>query len=409
MPTSSGPNIAGESNLVFKYDTGDIRNSYKGKPTTNLLTGIGKSGTNDGTYFKTNSGTEVKYVPNVGVRTIHYVNIFNDYYGGSGICCPAPMSFGDFTVSPSTQYTYQIIYRTTTRYANANYMYHYEYNTGTYVTEYGLWSSSRETDLGGGWKHAWGTFTSNASTNRFVTYLFHYEYGVWNKIEVAGIMLTQGNNIIPPTQFLDVGTTRSATQGLLPLVGNSSLDLSNVSFDSNAQIVFDATNDRIVPSPASDFGITNQFTIEVLCRPTSEVNGMFNFLGPNGSDRGIMAHWPWSSDYGYFDLTNTSGGFFRWYKAGAGILNVKALYQFRLDTSGNVTVRQNGQIMMPTGTDVFTGNVSLGTSTTIGAFTTSGGTAWGGDMYVFKVYNRALTEGEMRQNYLHYKTRFNLS
>jgi hypothetical protein len=209
------------------------------------------------------------------------------------------------------------------------------------------------------------------------------------------------------SQFVE--GTRSATQGLLPLVGNSSLDLTNVSFDSNAQMTFDGTDDRIIPSPASDFGITNQFTIEVLCRPTSQVNGMFNFLGPNGGDRGIMAHWPWSDDYGYLDITNTSGGFFRWYKAGAGILNVKALYQFRLDTSGNVSVRQNGQIMVPTGTDVFTGNVSLGTSTTIGAFNTAGGLGWGGDMYVFKVYNRALTEGEMRQNYLHYKTRFNLS
>jgi hypothetical protein len=136
---------------------------------------------------------------------------------------------------------------------------------------------------------------------------------------------------------------------------------------------------------------------------------MFNFVGPNGSDRGMMAHWPWSSDYGYFDLTNTSGGFFRWYKINAGILNVKALYQFVLDTSGNVSVRQNNEVMTPSGTDVFNGNVSLGNSNTIGAFHTNGGLAWAGNIYIFKIYNRALTAGELTRNYNHYKTRFNLN
>jgi hypothetical protein len=408
MPTSSGPNIAGESNLVFKYDTGDVKNSYKGKPTTNLLTGIGKSGTNDGTYFKTNSGTEVKYVPNVGVRTIHYVNIFNDYYGGSGICCPAPMSFGDFTVSPSTQYTYQIIYRTTTGYANANYMYHYEYNTGTYVTEYGLWNSGRETDLGGGWKHAWGTFTSNASTNRFVTYLFHYEYGVWNKIEVAGVMLTQGNSVIPPTQFLNVGTTRSATQGLLPLVGNSTIDLSNVSFDSNGQIVFDGTNDYInigVGTGINQF--SGDFTVSLWAMRTAGGN-YGNLIG----------------DY-YTNSTQTTGEWqimmgpsseLNLYKVGPGYVISNIASGFSNNTWINVVVTRSGNLVtmyansnrIATGTD----STSYGTVTgnlNIGIDGNNSSEPFPGRIDKVKIYNRALTAQEVRQNYQQNKTRFNLS
>jgi hypothetical protein len=35
MPSSAGPNTAGETNLVFAYDLGDSVNSYKGEPATN--------------------------------------------------------------------------------------------------------------------------------------------------------------------------------------------------------------------------------------------------------------------------------------------------------------------------------------------------------------------------------------
>jgi len=35
MPSHAGPNILGESNLVFAYDTGDTVNSFRGQPTTN--------------------------------------------------------------------------------------------------------------------------------------------------------------------------------------------------------------------------------------------------------------------------------------------------------------------------------------------------------------------------------------
>jgi hypothetical protein len=170
-------------------------------------------------------------------------------------------------------------------------------------------------------------------------------------------------------------------------------------YNSNGYISFDATDDCVNITPSPNFGITNQFTIEVLCYPTTQVNGMFNFVGSNGYDRGIMAHWPWSSDYGYLDITSTSGNFYRWYKVSAGIQNVLALYQFRLDTSGNVSVRQNNKVMVPSGTDVFSGNVSLGSSSTIGAFYTNGSLAWGGNIYEFRIYNRALSEEEMSHNY----------
>lgn len=398
MAVAQGYGKTVTSGSVFAYDTGDIVNSYKGQPTVN---GVGTlNGYNPlDLYTWAPNGNTSTWARDTSVTSPLGGIPLKEISSGTDSYSDTYNNSSDNIIAASSGQTWTVsVYALAAAGTNLQVWIFGANNSGNYIelavngfTATGQWQRISVTTTFSNGSTAYVQSRVATSTNGGVIW--------WD-----GLQVEQKSY---PTQF--VNGTRSATQGLLPLVGNSTLDLSNVSFDSNAQITFDATNDRIVPSPASDFGITNQFTIEVLCRPTSEVNGMFNFLGPNGSDRGIMAHWPWSSDYGYLDLTNTSGGFFRWYKVGAGILNVKALYQFRLDTSGNVSVRQNGQIMVPTGTDVFTGNVSLGTSTTIGAFSTSGVLAWGGDMYVFKVYNRALTEGEMRQNYLHYKTRFNLS
>ena len=405
MAVAQGYGKTVTSGSVFAYDTGDTRNSYKGKPTTNLLTTISKAGTVNDTYFKTNSGTEIKLVSNVGVRTVHYVNIYNDYNGGSGNCCPAPMYFGDFTISPSTLYTYQIIYRTTTGYANTNYMYHYEYNGGSYVTEYGLWSDSRQEDLGDGWKHAWGTFTSNASANRFITYLFHYEYGVWNKIEVAGTMLTQGNNIIPPSQFIDVNTTRSSTQGLLPLVGSSTLDLTNVSFDSNAQMTFDGTDDYI------DFNAPNlgsTATVEMVCK-----------IGSGYSDKMFMG-WLLYDIYtaggsiGYNTANGDIYGISSSTVTSLGIVNNWAhyIFEFRTDvsyTNNKIYINGVSQALSQQYGSEYSFNRSFNSGNGRIASWRTGGYHIPMSCAIFKVYNRALSAGEVQQNYRHYKTRFNLS
>jgi hypothetical protein len=407
MAASQGYGKAVTSGSVFAYDVADTINSFKGQPKTNLLTAISKAGVSDSTFFKTNSGTEIVNIPNIGNRTVHYVNIYNDYYGGSGNCCPSLMYFGDFSVSPSTVYTYQIIYKTTTGYAHPNYMYHYEFNGGTYVTEYGLWDSSRQESLGDGWAHAWGTFTSNASTNRFITYLFHYEYGVWNKIQVAGIMLTQGNNIIPPRQFLDINGTRSATQGLLPLAGNSSIDLSNVSFDSNAQLYFDGSNDYISLTPSMI--PTNQITVEFVCK-NNNPDGTYTSIiagGVGDGNQDFNIHLPWGNvvywdcgrPFNRISKTATSAertGFHHWVftkNPSTGVMNIY------LD--GNLWLTDTGLTStLPSITACSLGRYDRGDLT---------GYYYNGNIPITKIYNRELTAGEVKQNYNKYKTRFNLS
>jgi hypothetical protein len=410
MAASQGYGKAVTSGSVFAYDVADTINSFKGQPKTNLLTAISKAGVSDSTFFKTNSGTEIVNIPNIGNRTVHYVNIYNDYYGGSGNCCPSLMYFGDFSVSPSTVYTYQIIYKTTTGYAHPNYMYHYEFNGGTYVTEYGLWDSSRQENLGDGWAHAWGTFTSNASTNRFITYLFHYEYGVWNKIQVAGIMLTQGNNIIPPRQFLDINETRSATQGLLPLVGNSTLDLSNVSFDSSGQIMFDGSDDRILTSDNLTVNGSQTLAAVVVISggPQSPAGIISNHDYANNSNFGLnhINGDRIGLSIGYTDNTREYDSKYTNYTATVGVpFYVVMTFD---QPSNTVKLYINGTL---DSTFVLSKTVKFTSRPIVlGRWDYQYNYYYfNGKVYTGQYYNRALTEGEVKQNYNKYKTRFNLS
>jgi hypothetical protein len=385
------------SGSVFHYDTGDVINSFKGKPTTNLLLDIGYTyGTQNQTYFKSNYGTEYDIIPGLGGQVlVNYCNFFNDYNGGSGNCCPSVFYYGNFTVSPSTVYTYQIVYKTPDGYANANYMYHYEFGPGGYVTEYGLWSDTRTQDLGNGWVHAWGTFTSNAATNYFQTYLFHYQY-TQTKIQIAGVMLTQGDVIIPPRQFIPVNTTRSNTQGLLDLTGNCSLDLSNVTFNTNGNITFDGTNDYI-NIPSSNVFDTQTVTVEVVVKPYATSQNGFWF------EKGAV-----NTQYSLF----MEGGNIVWRQAGnsqytstSTLTNNAWNHVVGTFKSGERITYVNGTTRTSDGL-VYTLNTNQGNQF-IGSYN-AGGYYYNGEIAVVRVYNRVLPAGEILQNYNHYKTRFNL-
>jgi hypothetical protein len=217
------------------------------------------------------------------------------------------------------------------------------------------------------------------------------------------------------TLYLDAGNIKS-----YPGTGTVWTDLSNngrtgtlvnsPAFNSanSGSIVFDGTDD-LAQLPATSFGITTAFTIEVVCKPTSApATGMFNFKG-SGYDRGIMCHWPWSDGNCYFDIYSTSGSFYRWYKT-MSITNVIAMYHFYVDSTGTQYVRQNGVLLSPTGVTGSASpfNINLGESNVIGAFYYSGGLQWPGNMYSFKIYNRTLTNSEMLQNYNAVKGRFGL-
>ena len=422
----TGPKLS-TNGLVFGYDTGygsTINNIhtrlYRGRPTTNLLTGIGNSyGTQDGQFFKTNYGDETSYVPTLGERTTRYVNIFNDV-NGSGACCLSLFAFGDISVSPSTVYTYQIIYRTINGYSHPNYMYQYQFNGGTYVTEFGLLDGSRTENLGDGWVHGWGTFTTNASTNRLITFLFHYEYNFFNKVEIAGISITQGNTVLRPNQIPGVGQTRSATQSLIEATRVTSLNVSNMTFDTNGRMLFNGVNNFINLPNNLQSGFTRA-TYEFVCRPTSLPSGNYQQLYIQESSTWIALYNIGGVTFFGIDLNNGSGWFDNNGGFNTGARTTSTIlantYYHVMFSWGNGVVRVylNGVLQSTTSTLQSANGrqnvTSLGPGTTsrnIGSRSSGSANNWIGDMDVVRFYNRELSQQEVTLNFQSYRNRFGI-
>ena len=257
MGVFGGPEIPNDG-LVLALDGANYK-SFKGSVATNILNQITYNfGNTDTALFKNIQGSENVNIPSLGYVNSKYVDFYNDYGGGSGNCCPNPFTYGNgLSVSGNTQYTYSIIYKTTSGYTHPNYMYHYEYGPNGYITEYGVHDTGNRTSLGDGWYHAWGQFTTNAAATSINTGMWHYEYATQNRIYVYKAALYAGTYVIPPEHMLNSGEVRGSTVatggGWADLTGNvNNGELVNGPTYSSANggsLSFDGTNDYVSVIP----------------------------------------------------------------------------------------------------------------------------------------------------------------
>ncbi len=413
MAFSRGPKIITEG-LVVNLDVGNIK-SFKGVSTTNLLTNITYNlGTNDTSLYKTNYGTEVVNIPKIqGSRVSNYCNIYNDYNGGSGVCCPAIFNFGDFSISTGGgPYTYQIIYRTTTGYNNTNYMYRYEYNNTTYIKEGGMLSNTRIENLGDGWVHAWGTFVPDPNTNRLVTYLFHYEYALQNKVEVAAVSLTQGASVHNPNNLLPLDTRREPNEclfdnslkkikvKLMNGVGSS----RSITSEARELLTFDGVNDYVDLGNASNFLYNGVVSINVWVLST--VIGSYKkilFTGDAGTNtiRGLYFSLGPAPYYVYFGVTTENGQ----NSANAYPVNIQTNKWVNICGTFdglNIKLYINGELV---GTQPLTGSINSQGIGRISGYDNNA-ESWSGAIEQFQAYDRALSANEVKQNYNALKGRY---
>ena len=351
----------------------------------------------------------------MGRRTVKYVDVWNDYNNGSGNCCLSLFTFGTGidTITGNTTYTYQIVYKTDTGYSHPNYMYRYEYGASGYIREAGLHSTGRRTHLGDGWYHAWGTVTLHPDTTYINTYLFHYEYATQNRVQVAGVMFSEGAEIIPPSQFLEIEETRSNVQGLLDLTGNSTIDLTNAAFNSEGLLTFDGTDDTITIAPRKQYAITEAWTTELVFKPTVEGDNSWN--GLFGGSLGQGGYWMFHSvgNLSYYEGHSTATGtkitYRPWTKSNTFTTNqyhhLTICYTPTSSTKGKFDLYYNGGEKVDSFNWTFNWSYSLDMQT-IG---NGGGNRYGtNDIHYFKQYSKTLTADEVAQNFKSVKSRFNI-
>lgn len=312
MSMFTSPQIV-TNGLVFYLDSLNIK-SYRGPAIQNLLTSI-NSTTGSSTGYSLIGFNEEVNIPELGSKIVTTVDIQNNYPSVSSWCCPNPIYYGGCTVSPSTLYTYGIVYKCQSGYTSPNYMYRYEYtsNGGTYVTEAGVHNDSNRVHLGNGWYYAWGTFTTQSTTNWLggcASFYYRYSAG-YDKLSVATIMIAQGNYAgMHPKYWPNINTTRSSAQAIATLVGSNTITADSLTYNANGSFSFNGSSNFI----SSSSSVTAK-TVIAWCKLSTaaggdyivyglDANGADNWFGINANR--VYAYATQSSDVNNFSISGTT-------------------------------------------------------------------------------------------------------
>ena len=206
-------------------------------------------------------------------------------------------------------------------------------------------------------------------------------------------------------------TTRSSTGSLIDITRTTNIDLSNVTFDNNAQMTFDGTDDYVeIPS---FFVPTGSRTVEVVVKVVTADNGsQQKHIFANSDQPGNG-----TGDAGLAILYRN--GHFRayiWEWDGANSPRTSLVFATNIPTDtyyhlvlthDDVTAKgyTNGVL---TTSGSCEGSRYPSNDTTIGRYTPNYSQGFNGDIPLVRVYDRALSSSEVTQNFNTLKDRFNI-
>jgi hypothetical protein len=438
MAVANGYGSIVTNGLVFAYDIGDTYNSYIGEPTTNYIyhqnpridssyesympeSGNGTIATNHPGAIRVynSNGSDISYYINGGVgdwsnqRHAYWiydntlkrpvVRMYNE--NGSWQAKHFNPEIGSLTnigISAGNTYTLSWLQYVESLDRSAWVGFYSYSNTYGYNNFWDGLGAAYNTQVKT-WQRVSYTFTAN-NNGQLSNYHNGYMYGqaIGNgELRIADVQLEVKSH---PTQY-SPNQTRSATQGLLPIVDNSTIDLTNISFDSNAQIYFDGTNDYI-PLPPSIIP-TTAITVELIYRNDNS-GASTSILAGGAGQQDLNIHLPWSDTNVYWDAGRP---FNRIYKAttNAERTGIHHWVFTKDSTTGIMSIYLDGNLWKTEGG--LTSTIPLLWSVSLGCYDAGGGRNYftTGILPVAKIYNRALSSSEIQQNYQKYKTRFNLS
>jgi hypothetical protein len=383
MATSYSPKIITDG-LVFMYDTDDGK-SYKGEPTTNL-----------NTFTLSDSGTDGSGQSSVGTRTV----ITDNYVRIVDVASNTRQTHVITGLTASTTYTVSIMYKKLVGTPTFRFQIQ-DYSGSSYLRTIKFTNTS---EIGiedkEGWQLASWTFTLGSDANAVrIWYQDGADYTTYtHSFELQNPQLEAKSHATP---YVD--GTRSATQGLLDRTGNTTIDLSNASFDSNAQMTFDGTNDYAEVADQNSLDLVTAMSFEFVVKPDSSQSNPY----PRLIDKSVyLLHLTSTSPFGVYQNIYTSGGLRQ-----TGISSVV--------TAGNwnhIVCTYDGQygkiyvdaelVKTRDFGSVLACNTNSSSLKIAGDGTTN--RPLNGEMPISKIYNKVLTASEVLQNYNATKGRFGL-
>jgi hypothetical protein len=404
MGIHRGSNII-RSGLEFAFDTGysstfDNSSNYlhnKGEPTTNLYTNSDFSNGETGWTFGSWSNNAVTHTATT-VTGPHgkQVSANKLYMGVNG----GAVHFHQYNGS---------------KYTSGN-----TYTTSAWVKGQGTfqikshWGGNTSFTMTGDWQRVSMTVTATTSTNGNFPYFAGEGLTVGSTFYITDTQTELGSHATPYIYSSSSNGTRSATNSLLDITKQYDINVSNASFDSDAHIDLDGTGDYL--SLGSDItfktnGGSGGWTVESVVKYDSVAGGYnnstspANFIGASGAS---YNSWYWSVLNSKLALWNISPGV---WKYGSTTLAADTWYHTVLTCFGDGSSYQ----MYLNGNAEGGDHVSYSWNTSysglkvqyFGAGDTSRRYV-NGKLPITRIYNRALSAVEVKQNFNAYKDRFNM-
>ena len=374
MATAGGPDIITDG-LVFGYDADDRSpRFYSGEPTINYLaTGVAGYNPFTAAHWLGATLTEVG-TSELNTPILRYVTTGTNYTYSHD-----RMLDDDFAALSSQQVAFSLYIRRVEGASNCR------IRTYDNVTSYTSSSHAVTTDF----TRIQMTKTLGANPTRIFVMVDNSGGGTY---EFHSPQLNIGPHA---TQFTKL--PRTGTQSLIDLKKTTTIDVSNVSFDSTAHPVFDGTGDYINLGSSSNWSFGGDGSIEIMVKPSNST----------GNNR----LWCVTNNATSLDAYLNGTGY-NIYLHGGSVGTTTSLVQNKWNhivvtyNYGTILIYVNGVAGTMTGTT--TGyNITNNNTLFVGSFYNLNYNLYG-KASVFRVYNKGLSQTEVKQNFNAYKNRFNL-
>ena len=406
----SGPKIVQE-NLIFGYDTGrnpsstfderfQKRRHYKGKPMTNFFPdGHFPNGTDMASENGSNSQNDIVLLENPGDSPY----VLRQSMGSASTEYQINLTT---ELSASTTYCMSGWYAESSNYSGSSRMFHARAHSssGSHIsTGAGVYNVIKTKRVGGLlWKFAFLTISTPSDySNNFNWYVGYNSDSYSGYRYYTNLKLEQGTG---PTPYH--AGQRTSTNSLIDFKKITTLDLANVSFDSDGLVDFDGSNDTI---DMGGFDIQNRdYSVEVVYKTDSTTTG-----------QGIITDYQYSWWMMWIDSNNQLN--WRHKKTDANNFLLRSpnavgsgyhhiVFAFKLDTGAKmyidgVLVASNNFVdgfglASPRGPR-YVGHLRTGAPGSPGSY-------FNGKIPVVKIYQKTLSENEVKQNFSAYSRRFNI-
>jgi len=407
-----GQNIVYDDDLIFYYDMYNEYTSFKGKPTTNLL-----SEPNGFTTWDLSS------VSQENVFAVPYKKLVENTSSSSSFALlNSSVTFGlDYTMSVYAKKSERSFVQLapSTGFSQGSYA-NYDLDTGTITGSFPANAASMEYIKVGEYKGWWRcqyTATSNLTTTsgrilvaivpvststRLQSYASIAGYGIY----LRDMQMEQSSFATP---FVD--GTRSDTQSLVDLKGGHEITVKDLTYpNDNRGFNFSSTTSRldIEASALSAQASSGTWTIDMWLKRTALGSGDIDTFLQTGSGNNFL--WYFRQSTGNIELENTGSSTWSFTPT------TDVYYHFvATGTGGTVEVFING-VSLGTNAATTTFSIAYANGICVGQELDSNAATpsvdpnqrFQGEIPLVRFYDRVLTDAEVRQNFIATRSKFGL-